>query len=62
MAGSGRQPGEVKEELGADVAGFEPGGGGPEGIGALLQGGSSGGVAVRVRNMGPDPQDGPGPE
>ena len=32
--------------MGAGIADFETGGGGPKGIGALLKGGSSGGVAL----------------
>ena len=48
--------------MGADVANFEPGGGGPEGIRALLQGVSSGGVYVWGRDVGTDPQDGSGPD
>ena len=48
--------------MGADVPDFELGGGGLEVIGALLQVGSSGGVAVPGKDIGPDPQDGAGPE
>ena len=62
MAGSGRQPLEGEEELGADVAGFEPVGGGSEGIRSLLQGNSLGRVAVWGRDVGPDPHDGAVPE
>ena len=46
----------------ADFADFEPVGGGPEGTGLLLQGGSSGSVDVRGGDMGPDPQGGASPE
>ena len=42
--------------MGADVADFEPGWGGTEGVGALLQGGSPGGVTVQGRAMGPEPR------
>ena len=55
LNGSGRQPVEGEEEYGADVENFEPGGGGPEGIRALFQSGSTGGASVRGRDMGPDP-------
>ena len=48
--------------MGADVADFDPGGGGTEGIRALLQGGSSGGVAVWGGDVGTDPQNGVGPD
>ena len=48
----------MQEELGADVKDFDPGGGGPEGIGALLQSSSAGGVDFRSRDVGPDPPDG----
>ena len=40
---------------------FEPGGGGPKDIGALFQGGSTGGVYFRGRDVGPDPPDVSGP-
>ena len=62
MAGSGRQPAEGEEELGADVEDFEPEGGGSEGIEALLQSGSAGSVAFRGRDVGHDPPDGAVPE
>ena len=39
-----------------DVEDLDPGGGGSKGIGALHQGGSDGGVAFRVRDVGPDPR------
>ena len=63
MADSVRRSPEGKEEFGADVAGFDLGGGGSEGVGSLLKGkgGSPGGVAVRGGDVGPDPQDGAGP-
>ena len=48
--------------MGADVEDFEPGGGGPKGIGALLQSGSAGGVDLGGRNVGPVPPYGAGPE
>ena len=38
-----------------------PGGGRPEGIRDILQGGSSGSVAIWVRDVGPDPPLGMGP-
>ena len=41
-----------------DVEDFEPGGGRPEDIGALFQGGSTGGVAFWGKYVGPDPPDG----
>ena len=44
-----------------DVKDFEPGGGGPEGIGSLLQSGSAVGVAFQGRDVGPDPLYGAGP-
>ena len=53
---------KAKKELGADVADFEPGGGGSEGVRSLLQGGSPGVVAVQGKNVGHEPQDGVGPE
>ena len=43
-----RYPPEGKEELVADVVDFEPGGVRSKGVGSLLQGGSSDGVAVRA--------------
>ena len=45
-----------------DVADFDPGGGGYEVVGSLLQGVSPGSVSVWGRDVGPDPQDGAGPE
>ena len=57
LAGSGRQPTKCEEELGEVVEYFEPGGGGPESIGSLFQGGSIGGVGFRGRYIGPDPPD-----
>ena len=62
MADSGRRSPEGKEEFGADVAGFDLGGGGSEGVGSLLKGGSPGGVAVRGGDVGPNPRDGADPE
>ena len=62
MAGSGRQPAEGEEELGADVEDFEPEGGGSEGIEALLQSGSAGSVDFWGRDVGRDPLDGAVPE
>ena len=62
MSGSGRQPPEGEEELGADVANFEPVGGGSKGVGSLLQGGSPGSVSVQGGDVGTDSQDGAGPE
>ena len=44
------------------VEDFETGGGGPKGIVALFQGGSTGGVDIQGRDVGPDPPDGAGPE
>ena len=44
-----------------DVEDFELGGGGPEDIGALFQGGSTGGVTFWGRDVCPDPLDGAGP-
>ena len=38
-----------------------PGGGRPEDIGVVLLGGRTGGVAFRVRDVGPDPLYGVGP-
>ena len=52
----------MKEELGACVEDFEPGGDGPEVIGALLQSSSAGGVGFGGRDVDPDPLDGVGPE
>ena len=52
MAGSDLQPPESEEWLGAD---FDPGGGRSESIRSLLQGGSPGRVAVRGRDVIPDP-------
>ena len=57
LAGSGRQPTKCEEELGEVVEYFEPGGGGPESIGSLFQGGSIGDVDFRGRYIGPDPPD-----
>ena len=48
--------------LGEDVEDLDPGGGIPEGIGALIQIGSAGGVAFWGRDVGIDPPDGAGPE
>ena len=48
--------------MGADVAAFEPGGGGSEGVGSLLQGVSPGGVSVLSEFVDRDPQDIEGPE
>ena len=48
--------------MGAGVADFESVGGVPKGIRALLQGGSSCGVAVWGGDVGPYPQDGAGHE
>ena len=48
--------------MGADVVDLEPGGGGPKGIGSLLQSGSAGGVAFQGRYVGPEPPDGAGPK
>ena len=48
--------------MGADVANIDPGGGGPEGIGALIQSVSTGGVAFQGRDVGPEPLDGVGPD
>ena len=62
LNGSGRQPLEGEEELGADVADFDPGGGRSEGVGSLLQGGCPRGVAVWGGDVGPDPLDGACPE
>ena len=56
------QPTDSEEDLGMVVTGFEPGGGKLEVIGALIQDGSSGGVSVWGGDVGPDPQDGAGPE
>ena len=47
--------------MGADVDGFEPGGGRPEGIVTVLTSVSAGGVAFQGIDMGPDSQDGAGP-
>ena len=44
--------------MGLDVEYFDPGGGGPKGIGALFQGGSIGGVAFLGRDVGPEPLHG----
>ena len=41
--------------MGENVKDFDPGGGRPEDIGALFQGGSTGGVDFRGREVGPDP-------
>ena len=46
----------------ADVADFDPGGVISKGVGFLLKGGSLGGVTVRGGDVGPEPQDGAGPE
>ena len=48
--------------MGAVVADFDPVGGGSEGIGTFFQGGDSGGVVVRVGDVGTNPQDGAVPE
>ena len=53
---------EGKEELGASVADFESGGGGPESVGTFFQGGDTGGVVVRGGYVVTNPQDGSGPE
>ena len=47
--------------MGADDEDLEPGGGGPESIGAFFQSGRAGGVTFRGKDMGPDPPDGAGP-
>ena len=47
--------------MGAAIKDFEPGGGGTEGIGSLIQSGSAGGVGFRGRDVGPDPPSGEGP-
>ena len=48
----------MRGRVGDGCRGFDPGGGGTEGIRALIQGGSPGGVAVRGGDVGPDPQYG----
>ena len=48
--------------MGADVNNFDSGGGVTEGIGALFQGLSTVGVTFGVKDAGPDPPDGAGPE
>ena len=45
-----------------DVADLETGGGGSEGIGALLQSVNAGGVALWGSDAGPDPTDGADPD
>ena len=45
-----------------DVENFDPGGGGPKGVGELFQGGSTGGVVFWVRDVGPDTPGGAGSE
>ena len=52
---------KARKSWGADVEDFEPGGGRPEGIGELFQGGSTGVVSFWGRYVGPDPPDGAGP-
>ena len=44
------------------VADFELGGGGSEGAGTFFQGGDTGGVFVRGRDVGYNPHNGVGPE
>ena len=64
MAYSGRKPSEGKEELGAVVADFEPGGGGSKGVMGFILfylGGDTGGVVVWGVDVGTNPQDGAGP-
>ena len=56
MAGSGSQPEEGEEELGADDENLDPGGGENEGIRAFLQSGRVGGVAFQVRDVVPYPR------
>ena len=46
----------------ADVEYFEPVGGGPGGIGALIKIGSAGGVSFWDIDVGPVPPGGAGPE
>ena len=48
--------------MGAHVVDFEARGGGCEGVGSLLQGGSPGGVSVQGGDVVPDPQGGLDPE
>ena len=48
--------------MGAFVDNLDPGGGIPEGIVAYLQISCGGGVNFWVRDVGPDPPDGAGPE
>ena len=48
--------------MGSDVNNFDSGGGVTEGIGALFQGSSTGGVAFGGIYVGPDPPHGAGPE
>ena len=62
MAVSGRHIPKGKEEFLTDVADFDLGGGRSKGVGFLLKRGSLGGVTVRGGDVGPEPQDGAGPE
>ena len=45
-----------------DVEDFDPGGGGPTGIGEILQSGSAGVVSFQAKDVGAELPDGAGPE
>ena len=60
-AGDDDWPAVGEEELGAVVAGIEPGGGRSERVRTFFQGGDAGGVVVRGGDVVTDPQDKAGP-
>ena len=62
MDRKGRNLPTGKEELLADVADFDPGGGRSKGAGSLLKGGSLGGVPVQDGDVVLETHDGAGPE